>query len=239
MDRPSCGVDLLTRIRIVEATGSTNADLLAHPAAVEGDWLVARAQSAGRGRQGREWRSEGGNFFGSTLVRLGASDPVATSLALIAGLALIEAVDLVAPDRPLMLKWPNDLLLNHSKLAGVLLERNGDRVVAGFGINLATAPIVEGRDTASLGAVVTPEAFAPLLAGKFSRMIEAWRSSQPADIARAWCERAHPVGTPLTVHSGPDRTITGRFAGIEPDGALRLTLNDGGETIVRAGDVEL
>ena len=74
--RPRRGIDLLTRIRIVERTGSTNADLLADPSAVEGDWLVALAQDAGRGRQGREWVSEAGNFFGSTLGRASPGDPL-------------------------------------------------------------------------------------------------------------------------------------------------------------------
>lgn len=239
MDRPRRGDDFLSRIRIVEATGSTNADLIAAASAVEGDWLVARRQDAGRGRQGRQWLGESGNFFGSTLVRLRAGDPVATSLTLAAGLALIEAVDLVAPDRPMILKWPNDLLLGDAKLAGILLERSGDRVVAGFGVNLAAAPQIAGRKTAALGGEVSADAFAPLLAGKFARMLQAWRSSRPADFARAWCERAHPLGTELTVHAGAEETVRGRFAGIEGDGALRLALDDGGETIVRAGDVDL
>ena len=93
----------MTRIRVVERTGSTNADLLADRAAVEGDWLVALTQDAGRGRQGREWVSESGNFFGSTLVILEAGDPAASSLALAAGLALIESVELISPGQPLML----------------------------------------------------------------------------------------------------------------------------------------
>ena len=67
-------------------------------------------------------------------------DPPAPSLSLAAGLALIEAVDVAVPGLPLMLKWPNDLLLGGAKLAGILLERSGDRVVAGFGVNLASAP---------------------------------------------------------------------------------------------------
>jgi hypothetical protein len=92
-DGPGRGSAFLTRIRIVETTGSTNADLLSDAAAVEGDWLVALEQSAGKGRQGRQWVSETGNFFGSTLVELGRGDPPAQSLSLVSGLALIEAVD--------------------------------------------------------------------------------------------------------------------------------------------------
>ena len=228
----------MTRIRIVERTGSTNVDLLADTGAIEGDWLVALEQDAGRGRQGREWVAAQGNFYGSTLVSLRPSDPPAQSLSLAAGLALIEAVELAAPGRPLMLKWPNDLLLGTAKLAGVLLERSGDRVVAGFGVNLGAAPHVEGREIASLNGAILPQAFAPLLAGSFARLLGLWRNAEPEALARAWLMRAHPVGTPLTVHVAPGETVTGTFDGIEPDGALRLR-RDGDVELVRAGDIEL
>src|SRR5262249_35855194 len=134
--RQSCGKPVLTRIRIVERTGSTNADLISDQNAVEGDWLVALDQESGRGRQGRPWVSAPGNFFGSTLVRLRDGDPAAQTLSLAAGLALIEAIDVSNPEQALMLKWPNDLMLNAKKLAGILLERSGSRVAVGFGVNL-------------------------------------------------------------------------------------------------------
>ena len=229
----------MSRIRVVERTGSTNADLLADRSAIEGDWLVALTQDAGRGRQGREWLSESGNFFGSTIVVLQPGDPAAASLSLAAGLALIEAVDLAAPGLPVMLKWPNDLLLGTAKLGGILLERTGDRVVAGFGLNLGKAPKIEGRDVAALNGVMLPQAFAPLLAGSFARMLDLWRTTEPEAFAKAWLARAHPIGTRLTVHSAPGETTSGRFEGIEPDGALQLRREDGDIDIIRAGDVEL
>ena len=206
--------------------------------AVEGDWLVALQQDSGRGRQGREWVAETGNFFGSTLVKLMPADPAPASLSLAAGLALIEAVDAAVPDQALMLKWPNDLLLGHAKLAGILLERSGDRVVAGFGVNLATAPKLTDRDTAALNGVLPPQAFAPLLAGSFSRMLSLWRSADAESFARAWLTRAHPIGTRLNVHGGEGSKIAGTFDGIESDGALRLR-REGGIEVIRAGDVEL
>ena len=206
---------------------------------MEGAWLVALQQDAGRGRQGRDWVGECGNFFASTLVELSQSDPAAQSLSLVAGLALIEAVDVAVPKQPLILKWPNDLLLGGGKLAGVLLERSGERVVAGFGVNLAAAPLLPDRQTASLRGAITPEAFAPLLAGAFDRLLGLWRSSEPEALARAWLARAHPPGTPLTAHVSPDEVVTGRFEGIEPDGALRLRTSDDSVELIRAGDVEL
>jgi BirA family biotin operon repressor/biotin-[acetyl-CoA-carboxylase] ligase len=172
------------------------------------------------------------------MVHLNESDPAAPSLSLVAGLALIAAVDLIAPNQPLMLKWPNDLMLGMAKLAGILLERNGDRVVAGFGVNLGTAPLIEGRDTAGLNGSITPLAFAPLLAGSFARMIDLWRNTDAAAFADAWLARAHPVGARLTVHNGPGETVSGSFDGIEHDGALRLRTN-GHVELVRAGDISL
>jgi BirA family biotin operon repressor/biotin-[acetyl-CoA-carboxylase] ligase len=183
--------------------------------------------------------SSAGNFYGSTLVDLRPGDPPAQTLSLIAGLALIEAVDVGVPGQALMLKWPNDVLLTGKKLAGILLERSGDRVVIGFGVNLASAPALADRECASLSGRVTPEAFAPLLAASFERLLKLWRTSEPPLIAQAWLARAHPLGTALRVHSSSDETVNGRFDGIEPDGALRLRSEDGQLEIVRAGDVEL
>jgi BirA family biotin operon repressor/biotin-[acetyl-CoA-carboxylase] ligase len=198
--------------------------VIADQSRAEGDWLVALEQNAGRGRQGRSWVSASGNFYGSTLVQLRGDDPPAQTLSLVAGLALVEVIDVAAPGQMLMLKWPNDVMLRGKKLAGILLERSGDRVAVGF---------------AALGGKVSPQAFALLLAGGFSRLIGLWRESDPASIAQAWLARAHPIGTELNVHTGADETASGRFDGIEGDGALRLRRDDGSLDIVHAGDVEL
>jgi BirA family biotin operon repressor/biotin-[acetyl-CoA-carboxylase] ligase len=229
----------LSRIRIVEQTGSTNTDLLADTSAVEGDWLVTLDQTAGKGRQGRQWVTKRGNFFGSTLVTLRSDDPPAQSLSLAAGLALIEAVDAALPGLPLLLKWPNDLLLDGAKLAGILLERQGERVVIGFGVNLAAAPEIPGRSAAHLASRLSPESFAPLLAGAMTRILSLWRSSGPQDFARAWLARAHPAGTELKVHGSDSGEIRGRFDGIEPDGSLRLRLPDGSVRAIHAADITL
>jgi len=229
----------LSRIHIVEQTGSTNADLIADSTAGEGDWLVALRQSSGKGRQGRQWQSLDGNFAGSTLIRLRDGDPPPATLALAAGLALIEAVDAAAPDRALQLKWPNDLMLDGAKLGGILLERAGDRIVAGFGVNLAAAPAIEGRPTTSLDGAVSPHAFAPLLAASLARLLVAWRSADPAALINAWQHRAHPIGTSITVHSAPGDCLSGRFDGLDPDGSLQLRFDDGRIERIHAGDVTL
>jgi BirA family biotin operon repressor/biotin-[acetyl-CoA-carboxylase] ligase len=173
------------------------------------------------------------------VVELARVDPPAQSLSLACGLALVEAVDAALPGLPLLLKWPNDLLLDGAKVAGILLERQGDRVVAGFGVNLASAPDIPGRPAAHLGGRIAPEAFAPLLAGSMSRMLGLWRTSDPLDFGKAWLARAHALGTELKVHSADAADVSGRFDGIEPDGTLRLRLDDGSIALIHAGDVTL
>ncbi|MCW3797334.1 biotin--[acetyl-CoA-carboxylase] ligase [Sphingomonas sp. BN140010] len=230
----------MSRLRFVERTGSTNSDLAASDQASEGDWLVAAAQEQGRGRQGREWRSPGGNFHGSTIVQLRPTDPAASSLALVAGVALIRAVELAAPATGLLLKWPNDLLLGPGKLAGILLERSANKIVAGFGVNLAAAPDLPDRPTAALAPItlVSPQAFAPLLAAAFARELQRWRDDLPATIG-LWLESAHPIGTALTVDGGNGELVRGEFGGLEPDGALKLRLGSGEVRVIRAADVSL
>ena len=213
--------------------------MLGDASAVEGDWLIALEQSTGKGRQGRTWVSVAGNFAGSTIAALRPGDPPAPTLSLAAGLALAEAIDVALPAQPLMLKWPNDLMLLGKKVAGILLERSGDRVAIGFGVNLASAPPLPDRQAANLSGKVTPQAFAPLLAASFARLLELWRTTESSALARAWQERAHPPGTRLTIHVSKDEVIGGRFAGLEPDGGLRLMLDDGSVEVVRAGDVSL
>jgi BirA family transcriptional regulator, biotin operon repressor / biotin---[acetyl-CoA-carboxylase] ligase len=215
--------------------------LLADAGAIEGDWLVALEQSEGRGRHGRQWQSPAGNFHGSTLVTLQTLDPPAPSLSLVSGLALIEAAQTLVPDAELLLKWPNDLLLGSAKLGGILLERSGDRVVAGFGANLAAAPEIHDRPTATLPSdpLITPQAFAPVIAASFARMLGTWRNLDTEAFANAWLSRAHPLGTPLSVHVSANEKIFGTFDGIEPGGALRLRLADGGVRVMHAGDVSL
>lgn len=173
------------------------------------------------------------------MILLRDDDPPAPTLALAVGLALIEAIDAATPGRDTLLKWPNDLMLDGAKLAGILLERAADRVVAGFGVNLSAAPHIPGRATASLNAALTPQAFAPMLAASMARILTAWRTADASALAKAWQTRAHPLGTPLTVHSAPGEQVSGRFDGLDADGALRLRLDDGRIEIVRAGDVSL
>lgn len=228
-------------------TGSTNADLAAQirlgERAAEGDWLVADRQTAGRGRQGRKWFDGAGNFMGSTIVRPEAIDPAAPTLALVAGLAVYEAIlPLLAGPLALSLKWPNDLLLGGAKLAGILLEREGDVVIVGIGVNLAAAPELDERRTVALvafGPAPDRDTFARSLAGAFDRELERWRTYGLDPLLRRWRQAAHPPGTPLAVREPDGTRLMGAFAGLEADGSLLLRLEDGTVRTIHAGDVTL
>jgi BirA family biotin operon repressor/biotin-[acetyl-CoA-carboxylase] ligase len=234
-------------ITVVAETGSTNADLLnavrTGERISEGDWLIADRQSAGRGRQGRVWFDGAGNFMGSTVVRSGPHDPPASTLALLAGLALYETVAPIIPDPgSLSLKWPNDLLVGRAKVAGILLEREGDTVIVGIGVNLANAPGLEGRDTialSALGPVPDRDSFAEALASAFDRELERWRTAGLEPLLRRWQSVAHSCGTALTVHEPDGAVIAGVFAGLSQDGSLLLRLEDGTTRPIHAGDVTL
>lgn len=232
-------------IRIAAETGSTNADLLdalrTGARVPEGEWLVTDRQTAGRGRQGREWFDGTGNFMGSTVVRPGPNDPPAHTLALLAGLALYEAVTpLCSNPSALKLKWPNDLLLGGAKLAGILLEREGDAVVLGFGVNLAKAPDLPDRETVAmtaLGPAPSRDLFARDLAISLDKELERWRNYGLEPILRRWTAAAHSVGTRLNVHEPDGSTCEGTFRGLDTEGALQITLPDGTPRTIHAGDV--
>lgn len=231
----------------VPETGSTSSDLLARlregKALSEGAWLVADRQSAGHGRHGRSWSDGAGNFMGSTVVNIRTGDPPAASLALVAGLAVHSVVaEAVGQDRQIELKWPNDVLAGGAKLAGVLLEREGQWVVVGIGVNLAVAPQVPGRATASvaqLGGAIGRDAFAVRLADGFSQELARWRAAGQPAVIRRWLDLAHPVGTAMIVDVPGEGPIAGHFSGLDDDGALQLTLVDGTTRTIHAGEVQL
>jgi len=240
---------LTVTIETVAETGSTNADLLARlrtcDQLAEGFWLRAERQTGGKGREGREWVSPAGNLYVSTLVELQDGDPSAHSLAFVAGLAVWRTLrDLLPENADIMLKWPNDVLVSGSKIAGILLERQGDFVVAGIGVNVAEAPGIPGRATTSIAAETSQvdsdaDAVLDALAREFAVQVSKWRSQGLAATLSDWAEAAHPVGTPLSTTMPGGEAIQGTFDGLEKSGALRLRLPDGSTHAIHAGDVML
>jgi BirA family transcriptional regulator, biotin operon repressor / biotin---[acetyl-CoA-carboxylase] ligase len=237
--------DLPVKLDIVAETGSTNADLLARLSAGaaldEGYWLIADRQTAGRGRQGRPWLDGSGNFMGSTLVTLGPDDPSPASLSFVVALAVYAVVSgQIARPGALTLKWPNDLLLLGEKFCGILLQRSGPYVVVGIGVNLRAAPQLADRQATSLadaGLVPDRNRFAAQLAASMADELANWRRQGVGPVLARWQASAHRPGTRLTVHDGTGTAVSGSYDGLEPDGALRLVLDDGTIRLIHAGDV--
>jgi BirA family biotin operon repressor/biotin-[acetyl-CoA-carboxylase] ligase len=166
------------------------------------------------------------------LVRLQAEDPPAPTLALVAAVALH---DTIAPHAPAArIKWPNDLLVDGAKLAGILLERQSNAVIIGFGVNLASRPAGLDRAATCLDPLVPAPAFLERLAAGFSAWLARWRAEGLAPVRAAWLAAAHPPGTALA--AGDAR---GAFDGLDETGALRLRLADGSLRVIHAGDVFL
>ena len=230
----------------VTLTGSTNADLLARTVqgAPEGLWLRADAQDGGRGRLGRIWESPSGNLFASTIVRLRDTDPSPASLAFVTAVAVFDAVRLMAPQVPICVKWPNDILTpDGAKLCGVLLERASDAVVVGIGLNLVWHPQnLERKVTDLITRGATPpdaQTAVEIVADVFARYLAIWRQSGLEVIVRHWEARAHPRGTALSAKLPDGEHLDGLYAGLNEDGALQLRLADGAIRAIHVADVFL
>jgi BirA family transcriptional regulator, biotin operon repressor / biotin---[acetyl-CoA-carboxylase] ligase len=227
-------------------TGSTNADLIQRvPSGVpEGLWLRADAQNEGRGRMGRVWESPPANLFASTIVRLRPLDPPAPSLAFIIALAVLDTITQIAPQVTVMIKWPNDILSTEgAKICGMLLERSGDAVIIGVGLNLVHHPKDLDRpvnDLLALGANCPhPQAVVEILADAFDIWLTRWRDMGLPAVFKAWQAGAHPVGTALSVNLPSGEIYEGLYAGLSDDGALQLRLADGSIRAIHAADVFL
>ncbi|WP_420382538.1 biotin--[acetyl-CoA-carboxylase] ligase [Novosphingobium sp.] len=142
----------------------------------------------------------------------------------------------------LQLKWPNDVLVDGAKLAGILLERHDSTVVVGMGVNLAQAPELPDRPTVSLAALgcnITRDDFANMLAEQWHAALAQWHDHGWPSLREEWLSRAHPRGTLLQVHDSDAGMIIGAFAGLDRDGAALLRLADGEQRAIHAGDMEL
>lgn len=233
------------RIRVTGETGSTNEDMksLALAGEPEGAWLRAEAQTSGKGRMGRVWQGEAGNLYASTLVRIAPLDPPAHSLALVMAVAVHEALSDFVGAAVLNLKWPNDVMARNAKLCGMLLERVGDAIILGIGVNIVSAPALPDRETIclrDLGAASCDAAHVlERIAEHFANGLGRWRTYGLESVIRAWRARGHPQGTVLAAELPDGERISGTFEGLDADGALILRLADGARRVIHAGDVFL
>jgi BirA family transcriptional regulator, biotin operon repressor / biotin---[acetyl-CoA-carboxylase] ligase len=210
-------------------------------------WLLAKRQTAGRGRRGRSWTTLPGNMF-LTYYGVGAKAP--GDLALLgfaAGIGLVEACAPHVDTGVAQLKWPNDLLLNGRKAAGILLESaplspsDGRFWLAlGVGLNIAGSPDDAGQPTAALKDFSANPPSPLALARTFSEHCAHWSATLDRDgfapLRTAWERYARGMGDTVSVDLGGTR-IEGRAKGLSERGELILVLASGETRLISAGDV--
>jgi len=230
-----------------ETVGSTNAEALARMDGPSPCWFVAERQSGGRGRRGRPWASEPGNLYASLLLTDAGPASRQPELCFVAALALYDAVRAVSGIDPLRigLKWPNDVMIDGSKLAGILLEGavrpdGGIATVIGFGVNCAHHPAdtpYPTTDLAAAGYPTDPPAMLAALDVAMRARLADWAGQGGfAGVREAWLLRATGIGRAVTVRLA-DRQIEGVFEALDPSGAMVLRRADGTRDKISAGDV--
>ncbi len=235
----------VVHVRDIVGSTSDDAKALAAEGAPDGSVVWARAQEAGRGRYTRQWLSPPGNLYMSVVLRPAIPASRTAELGFVAALAVAETVQAwLPPGRLAGLKWPNDVLVDGRKIAGILLEGHitGMRlewVIAGIGINLASAPDNPANPATSLAACgggkpAARDVLEKLLAN-LAAWREIWQAGGFAPVRSAWMARATRLGEPITVRLG-NEPQSGSFAGIDPDGALLMQTPQGTRRIT-AGEV--
>lgn len=229
------------RIRSVDATASTNDDVreAARAGEAEGFVVTAKQQLSGRGRQGRVWESPPGNLYCSALLRPPNMPQVAGLYSFVAALAVRDTVHGFLLKTPITLKWPNDVLAGGKKISGILLEIEGDALIAGIGINVAQYPdnaLYPATSLAAEGIQADAVLLLDRLLGRLQYWYDRMQSEGFAPIRAAWLEHAQKGA--LTVRL-PQETVQGSFAGIDEQGRLRLQLEGGAERSISTGDVFL
>jgi len=232
-----------------ESLGSTNDEakrLAREEGAGHGTLVWALRQEAGRGRRGRQWVSPEGNVYGSLILRPACTPATAAQLSFVAAGAMADALQPLLLEAECRCKWPNDLLIDDRKAAGILLESETDGtgglewLVLGVGINVQFFPPDSEFPATSLrnegGRLDEPGPVLVRFIQAFSTWYEVWCREGFEPIREGWLQTAWGVGGPITVRL--DRqTLTGTFADLDSDGALLLDLPSGERRRITAGDV--
>ncbi len=234
---------------ILPTTDSTMAEAARRAPDLAGPtWICALEQSAARGRRGRAWSMPPGNFAASLVMRPEGTPAQSALRSFVAALALCDALASVT-GRPeaLALKWPNDVLLDGGKVAGILLESAGqggriDTLVIGIGVNLAAAPAAADLEPGAVppvsvagetGVSIAPEDFLTHLARAYADWESRFVADGFAPIRAAWLAHAARLGETITART-PRESVTGIFADVDSDGQLVLETAHGPRRIAAA-----
>ncbi len=235
------------RLVALDSIDSTNLEAArrARTGAPEGTLVWAREQTSGRGRRGRQWSSPPGNLYLSVLLRPGVRPAEAAGLGFLASIALAEVLrDLLPPERAIRCKWPNDVLVDGAKIAGILLEAEAigeaaPALVMGIGVNVESHP--EGlayavTSLAAAGGKIEVEGLLECLAARLLHWHALWKQCGFGPIRERWLDFAAGLGEMVELRL-EGQVVRGRFAALDPSGALLLELPDGGRRLVTTGDV--
>lgn len=237
--------------RVLAEVDSTNAYAARIARDVSGPtWILAIKQTAARGRRGRAWQNPTGNFAATLLIAPDASPDRLALRSFVASLALRDAVRLATGRTDgLTLKWPNDVLLNGGKLAGILLETipvkgasQSYQLAIGIGVNLASAPDPKDVETTALrpvsllsetGTHISPEEFLDLLATSYAKWESTFATFGFSSIREAWLNDAARLGQTITARL-PNQEITGTFETLDDSGQLILQTAKGRHAVAAA-----
>ena len=221
---------------------STNAEGFRRAATLAGTtWILAGVQTAGRGRRARPWSSPQGNFHGTLVLKPAEPPEIVALRSFAAALALRDAfVQVTGLSQSFALKWPNDVLCNGGKIAGILLESqglNGTEPVLciGIGVNLIAAPDPSQIEPGAIppvsllsetGLRITPESFLEALAPAYAQWEAIFRAEGFAPLRDAWLAHAARLGETIRARTGFE-TREGVFEGIDAQGNLILRMQAG------------
>lgn len=233
----------------LETVGSTNdeARRQAENGAPEGTLIQARTQTDGRGRRGRTWVSPAGNLYMSLILRPDCSVAAGLEVSFVSAVAMCDTIGSVLPPMAsVTAKWPNDVLVNGRKAAGILLESASGStgklrwLVVGFGVNIEQFPNNTEYPATSLhfeGVTdIAPLELLSAFTRYFKRWFDIWKSEGFSVIRSAWLKRAAGLGKSLEVRL-PEERFVGRFLDIDENGSLLVELNNGTVRSVTTGDI--
>ncbi len=202
-------------------------------------WFLAQSQTDGYGRRGREWEQRTGDFAATLLISSEGPIEKLGQLSFVVALALAGVLDEFMSEDKIALKWPNDVLIDGGKCAGILLENLGPQLSIGVGVNIVSKPQGLAYPAARLldhtQSPPSPQALAARLDHHFWRYYRQWRGEGFAPIRIGWLARAAGLGENITVRL-PAESLAGVFGGLDETGALILRLGARTRTIA-AGDV--
>jgi BirA family biotin operon repressor/biotin-[acetyl-CoA-carboxylase] ligase len=196
--------------------------------------IVADTQTKGRGRRGRPWQSLEGNLFMSLAFWLPSNVTNFSKLSFVSVVALGETLKILCPEMEIGYKWPNDLLIQNKKVAGILIETDlqgkNRGIVMGIGVNLKVSPLLKNYPTTSIydegHVIVSPEVFLATFVPLFDRYKDLWLKEGFLKISQEWHKRALYLEQPISILT-TEGSLTGIFQGMDGRGHLKLQVLPG------------